>query len=102
MKFIDFLSRLFPKKQQPPASSSAEISGENPEMMRKILEMLSNTQEIEFTCDDVFSILDQAAELAARGENLKDLMPLVQNHIDICSDCREEYEALQRVLMNTA
>ena len=102
MKFNDFLSRLFSKKQPANVSPPTQTAGENPEMMQKILQMLANTQETEFTCDDVFAVLDQAAELAARGESLKELMPLVQNHIDICSDCKEEYEALQRVLMNTA
>jgi len=101
MKFKDLFGRLFSEKRQRPASPQSKMSADNPEMMGKILEMLENTQETEFTCDDVFAVLDQCAELAARGENVKSLMPLVQQHLDMCPDCREEYEALQRVLLNS-
>ena len=33
-----------------------------------------------------------------RGEDAGHLMPLVQQHLDLCAECREEYEALLRVL----
>jgi hypothetical protein len=101
MNLKDLLARFVFKKRQQPEFPQRQISGNDPEMMRKMLGMLANTQETEFTCEDVFAVLDQFVELAARGENVKSLMPLVQQHIDMCPDCREEYEALQRVLFNS-
>ena len=69
-----------------------------PEEFQKLLRMLENTQEVEFSCDDVYHLLDQYSEAVVQGENAEQLMPLVEHHINICPDCREEFEALLRVL----
>jgi hypothetical protein len=72
------------------------------EMARKILGMLAITQEEELTCDEVFALLDQYTEMAMRGEDVKSLLPMVKQHLDICSDCREEYEALESILAGSS
>jgi hypothetical protein len=69
-----------------------------PEEFQKLLKMIENTQEVEFSCDDVYHLLDQYSEAVVQGKNAKELMPLVEHHINICPDCREEFEALLRVL----
>lgn len=92
----DFLQWLFPKKQQQP--SSAAGMPPNPELVQKIMGMLENTQETELTCDEVFAILDQFAELAARGEDVSTLLPLVERHLSLCADCHEEYDTLRRMM----
>lgn len=69
-----------------------------PEEFQKLLKMLENTQEVEFSCDDVYHLLDQYSEAVVQGNNAEQLMPLVEHHINICPDCREEFEALLRVL----
>ena len=69
-----------------------------PEALRKIIQMIEVTQEVELSCDDVYYLLDQYAELAVKDGNTAQLMPLVEHHIEICPDCREEFEALLRVL----
>ena len=69
-----------------------------PEEFQKLLKMLENTQVVEFSCDDVYHLLDQYSEAVVQGENAEQLMPLVEHHINICPDCREEFEALLRVL----
>lgn len=78
------------------------MQGDKSEMMQKMMAMLSNTQDVELTCDDVFAVLDQFAELAARGENVAQLMPLIQQHLDMCEDCREEYKVLESIVHNVA
>ena len=65
-----------------------------PEEFQKLLKMLENTQEVEFSCDDVYHLLDQYSEAVVQGENAEQLMPLVEHHIHICPDCRDEFEAL--------
>lgn len=52
-------------------------------------------------CDEVFAFLDESAERARKGENVAHLMPLVKQHLDMCPDCQEEYEALVRILAAT-
>ena len=72
------------------------------QMMEKLLMMLDQTQPAELGCDEVFALLDQFAEMAARGENVAQLMPLVKQHLEMCADCREEYQVLRNILENAA
>ncbi|MBI3244680.1 MAG: zf-HC2 domain-containing protein [Chloroflexi bacterium] len=69
-----------------------------PTIMRKVARQVEMTDEVEYTCDDVLRLLDQFAEAVLRGEDAAKLMPLVQKHLDMCPDCREEFEALLRIL----
>ena len=69
-----------------------------PELIGKVARQIEATHDIEYSCDDVHHLLDQFAEAVIRGEDVKQLMPLVQRHLDMCLDCREEFEALLRIL----
>jgi predicted component of type VI protein secretion system len=96
MKIKQFIQRIFGAKKQKP--SSGGMAANQSEKMQKMMAMLSNTQEVELSCDDVFALLDQFTELAAQGEDVAQLMPLVQHHLDTCDDCREEYKVLASIL----
>jgi hypothetical protein len=80
----------FRKRKNPRMDSS--------DMMKNLIIKLAVTEEQELSCDDVHEILDQFTELKMRGEDVVYLMPLVQKHLDLCPDCREEHEALLRAL----
>lgn len=69
-----------------------------PGAAQKVARQIDMTDEVEYTCDDVHRLLDQFSEAVLRGENTARLMPLVQKHLDMCQDCREEFEALLRIL----
>jgi predicted anti-sigma-YlaC factor YlaD len=43
-------------------------------------------------------LLDQYVELAAHHEDAAEILPLVKDHLDRCHNCREEYEALARII----
>jgi len=66
--------------------------------MKDMLGMIARTQEHEMACDEVYALIDQFAEMKLRGEDPTGLMPLIEQHLDMCPDCREEYEALVRAL----
>lgn len=100
MKIRQFIQRLFGRGKQKPSSGAA--SANSSEKMQKMMAMLSATRQEELTCDDVFALLDQFTELAAQGEDVSKLMPLVQQHLDMCADCREEYKVLESILHGTA
>lgn len=68
------------------------------EQAKNMLLMIERTQEHELTCDEVHALLDQYVELTISGENADDLLPLIHYHLDLCPDCKEEYEALTRIL----
>lgn len=71
---------------------------EEKEFIQQLLEHLAKTEEHEATCDEVFRVLDIYTEAVARGEDTKDLLPLVKNHMELCNCCREEYEILLAIL----
>jgi hypothetical protein len=66
--------------------------------LEQLSKALANTREEEYTCEEVYRLIDQYVELVARGEDVSHLMPLVQYHLEMCSDCREEMEALMRTI----
>lgn len=66
--------------------------------MQDLMLRLAKTQDVEWSCDEVHQVLDQFAEAQQRGEDVARLMPMVQQHLDMCPDCREEFEALLRIL----
>ena len=65
---------------------------------QKLLHMLALTAERELTCEEVAELLDYYVELEEAGENVKALMPGLTQHLRICPECNEEYEALRRIL----
>jgi predicted component of type VI protein secretion system len=101
MNIKQFFQRLFRSSKQKPSFQQSGMQGDKSAMMEKMLTMLSNTQDVELTCDDVFALLDQFTELAAQGEDVSQLMPLVQQHLDMCADCREEYKVLESIVHGT-
>jgi hypothetical protein len=94
--FRRLFNRLFPGRE----SETNTSNGSEPQLLPAIARMLEATEEVELTCDEVFVLLDEYVEMAARGEDVAHLMPLVKHHLSMCIDCREEYEALERVLEN--
>lgn len=98
MNLYEYLKRLFsaPHKKAPAMPDKAS------EKMQKMMTMLANTEEQELTCDEVYALLDEFVELAARGEDVAALMPLVKHHLDMCPDCQEEYRVLEKIVLNTA
>ncbi len=89
MRLINAFKRWRGHKQFKPPS---------PQVMQKMLGMVERTQVVEYSCDQTHELLDQFAEAVARGQDAAQLMPLVQHHLDMCPDCREEFEALMRIL----
>jgi hypothetical protein len=71
---------------------------------KQLLHAIYSTQLDELSCDECFEIVDRYAEMIAAGADAADVLPLVQDHLDRCPPCREEFEALIDALraMNAA
>jgi hypothetical protein len=50
---------------------------------------------------DAYEQLDRFAELLLSGKNAAEALPLVQDHLERCGNCREEFEALLVALRST-
>ena len=99
MKLMQFFKNLFRSGKGDATSISGGMAEQQSEKMKKIMAMLSQTREVELTCDEVFALLDEFTELAAQGEDVRQLMPLVQQHLDTCPDCRDEYKVLESIVL---
>ncbi len=72
----------------------------NSEVLKKIVQKVADTRPDEIGCGDCFEQLDRFAELVLSGKPVRDAMPLVQDHLKRCKDCREEFEVLLSLLMS--
>ena len=52
----------------------------------------------DVTCKEVFEQLDEYVEKEVDGKDAARLMPLLHEHLDACSHCCDEYEALLEVI----
>jgi hypothetical protein len=66
------------------------------------LRVLESVREEDIPCDEVYARIDEYVEREVGQKDAAQLMPLVREHLDICSECCEEYEALLDVLEKTS
>ncbi len=71
------------------------------EMVIKFLQVLENVREEEMSCSEMYAHLDEFVEREVKSKDAEKIMPLIQEHIDMCSECCDEYEALLDVLEHT-
>lgn len=72
--------------------------GQSEEVARKLLLQIARTQERELDCGEVFAVLDEYTEAIVAGRDVEEQFALVIQHLELCPDCLEEYEALLSVL----
>jgi len=66
------------------------------------LRVLESVREEDVPCDEVYAKIDEYVERQVDKKDAAQLMPLVREHLDMCSECCEEYEALLDVLEKTS
>lgn len=71
------------------------------ELVQELIRSLEQSEEEECSCDDVYAVVDQYAEMKFSGEDAARLMPLLKQHLEACHNCCEEYEALLDILEKT-
>ena len=73
----------------------------NPDDLDKLVRMIAETREEEIGCDECLEQLDRFVEMKLSGLDAAQAMPLVQEHLEICGECREEFAALLAALQAT-
>ena len=66
------------------------------------LRVLESVRAEDAPCDEVYARIDAYVEREVDKKDAAQLMPLVREHLDMCSDCCEEYEALLDILEKTS
>jgi hypothetical protein len=59
-----------------------------------LIKIIFTERPDELDCGECFEVIDTFAELKLAGKKAAEAMPLVQDHLDRCPPCREEFEAL--------
>ena len=66
------------------------------------LRVLESVREEDAPCDEVYARIDEYVDREIDKKDAAELMPLIREHLDMCSECCEEYEALLDVLEKTS
>jgi hypothetical protein len=67
-----------------------------------ILRVLETMPVEEISCGELYVKLDEYVEREVDKRDAAYLMPVIREHLDMCPDCCEEYEALLDVLSKSA
>lgn len=71
------------------------------EVVLRFLQVLEKARAEDLSCNDTFARLDEFVDTQVQSKDAAKIMPLIREHLDMCPDCCEEYEALLTVLENT-
>ena len=65
------------------------------EEIERLMQMLGLTRDVELDCDRCLNLVAEFAEKKLAGKSYSAGAKLVEHHLAICSECREEFQALQ-------
>jgi hypothetical protein len=70
----------------------------DPTVLKHMARGIMTTRPDEIDCTECFEQVDQFVELTLAGKNAAEALPLVEDHLNRCPGCREEFEALLAAL----
>ena len=65
-----------------------------------LLRLVGLTEEKEINCEQCLALVAEFAEQEACAMKVREGLEAVRQHLSICGECQEEYEALRRTLDN--
>ena len=68
------------------------------EQVGSIVKMLSLTTDREFNCAECLQHVSEFAECQLAKKPVGEVIASVEQHLALCPECREEYEALMKIL----
>jgi hypothetical protein len=66
---------------------------------RDLFEALLATRDIEIGCDDCLMQIASYCETELAGKEVPEALRLVREHLEICTECHEEYQALLSAML---
>lgn len=70
--------------------SETEIDG--------LLRLVGLTEESEINCEQCLAAVAEFAEQELAGKSICEALRAVEQHLTVCAECRDEYDALLRTL----
>ena len=69
-----------------------------PDRMKRLVRNILTTRPDEIGCEECLAQMDRFVEMELEGKDPAKAMPLVQDHLNRCRDCHEEFRALLTAL----
>lgn len=66
--------------------------------LQDLLRLVGLTGDNEINCEQCLTLVAEFSECELAGKSIPESLRAVEQHLSVCSECREEYEALRRVL----
>jgi hypothetical protein len=66
---------------------------------RDLFAALLATRDVEIGCDDCLMQVAGYCETELAGKEIPEALRLVREHLEICTECHEEYQALLSVML---
>jgi uncharacterized protein with PIN domain len=79
-------------------SRREEMAELEAQKVKQLVRGIMTAHPDEIGCDECFEKLDRFVEMELAGKDVPEAMPLVQDHLQRCGNCREEFEALLTAL----
>ena len=68
------------------------------EQVGSIVTMLGLTTDREFNCSECLQHVSEFAECQLANKPVTEVIASVEQHLALCPECREEYDALKKIL----
>jgi uncharacterized protein with PIN domain len=69
-----------------------------PQQIEGLIRLIGQTREHEFNCEECQRNISEFAERKIAGLPLPGALAGVEQHLRVCSECHEEFLALEKVL----
>ena len=66
--------------------------------LKNFVTLIANTTPDEIACDDCYEHMNRFADMLQDGKDPAKVLPLVQQHLEMCMLCGEEFDALVEAL----
>jgi hypothetical protein len=63
-----------------------------------LIRLVGLTRDVELNCEQCISLVAEFADQALADRSIPEGLKVVEHHLDVCLECREEYEALREAL----
>ena len=70
----------------------------NEQSIERLMHLLCETRDDELSCEEVFNCLDEYVECLEVHQEFGHRKQLVEHHLNLCTDCRDELDALIHAL----
>ncbi|HEY1407467.1 MAG TPA: hypothetical protein VF434_00915 [Promineifilum sp.] len=72
------------------------------ESVARLMRFLCEMRDDELTCEEVYERLDEYVDCLMARKEIGAIRPMLEHHLGICPDCRDELTALEHALRSVA